>query len=261
MDKHYPYLSIEISEKIAIVTINNPPGNSLPGELLNDIDSCIEKLNENPDVKVIIFTGTGRTFATGADITEMGRCKSAEQAMEMSRLGQKVFLHIENSQKPLIAAINGFCLGGGLELAMSCHIRIASDHSVLGMPEIHIGMIPAFGGSFRLPLIIGRSKAIRMILTGEKIQSQEALTIGLVDFIVPGDNLMDEARKIALKITGKSSLSIKYALRSVISGSSTDIEKAMEIESSCVGEMYKGHDLIEGVNAYIEKRKPDFLDR
>lgn len=257
----FPYLSIEISEKIAIVSINKSPGNSLSGELLKDIDSCIFGLNENSGVKVIIFTGTGKTFATGADITEMGRCKSAEQAMEMSQLGQKVFLHIENSQKPVIAAINGFCLGGGLELAMSCHLRIASDHSVFGMPEISIGMIPAFGGSHRLPAIIGRSKAIHMILTGEKIQSRESLTIGLVNLIVPGDKLIDEARKLAQKMTGKSSLSMKYALRSVIQGSSTDILKAMEIESSGVGELYKGHDLIEGVTAYLEKRKPDFLDR
>lgn len=257
----YPFLTIEISDKIAIVSINNPPGNSLSGELLKDIDSCINGLNENPGVKVIIFKGTGRIFATGADIKEMGRCGSAEQAMEMSRLGQKAFLNIENSQKPVIAAINGFCLGGGLELAISCHLRIASEHSVFGMPEIHIGMIPAFGGSFRLPGIIGRGKAIQMILTGEKIQSREALTIGLVNLIVPGNKLIDEARKLAQKMTGKSSLSMKYALRSVIQGSSTDILKAMEIESSGVGELYKGHDLIEGVTAYLEKRKPDFLDQ
>jgi enoyl-CoA hydratase len=261
MNIQYPNLSIEISEKIAIVTINNPPGNSLSGEVLKDIDSCINGLNENPDVKVIIFTGNGRIFATGADITEMGRCKSAEQAMEMSRLGQNVFFKIENSQKPVLAVINGFCLGGGLEFAISCHMRIASEHSVFGMPEITIGMIPAFGGSRRLPGIVGRGKALQMILTGEKILSQEALTIGLVNFIVPADKLMDEAKKLALKITGKSSLSIKHALRSVISGSYTDIGTAMEIESSCVGEMYNGHDLIEGVTAYLEKRKPDFLDR
>lgn len=144
----YSNLSMEISEKIALVTINNPPGNSLSGELLMNLDSCITELTQNKKVKVIIITGEGRAFATGADVAEMGRCKTAEQARGMSKLGQKVFLNIENSPKPVIAAINGFCLGGGVELALSCHIRIASNQTVMGMPEIYLGMIPAFGGSY-----------------------------------------------------------------------------------------------------------------
>jgi enoyl-CoA hydratase len=256
----HPYLLTEISEKIAVVIINNPPWNCLSGELLMNIDSSIRELNGDKSVKVIIITGEGRLFASGADIAEMGKCETAEQAREMSKLGQKVFLNIENSPKPVIAAINGFCLGGGLELALSCHIRLASENSVFGMPEIFLGMIPAFGGSYRLPKIIGTSATMQMILTGDKIKSGEALAIGLVNRIFPGDVLISEAKKLAGKMTGKSSASMRLALRSVVHGSSTNIINSMEIESAGVAELYTMHDLIEGVHAYLEKRKPDFTD-
>lgn len=253
-------LSTEISEKTAVVVINNPPWNCLSGELLINLDSCIRELNHDKSVKVIIITGEGRLFASGADIAEMGRCKTAEQAREMSKLGQKVFLNIENSPKPVIAAINGFCLGGGLELALSCHMRIASENSVFGMPEIYLGMIPAFGGSYRLPRTIGTSGAIQMILTGDKIKSGEALEIGLVNEIFPKETLIKEVKRIAGKMKGKSSASMRLALRSVFHGVGTDINNAMEIESGGVAELYDMHDLIEGVHAHLEKRKPDFID-
>lgn len=256
----YPYLLPVISEKIAVVEIDNPPLNSLSGELLLNLDTCINNLNQDKNVKIIILTGKGRLFASGADISEMGRCKTALQAKEMSQLGQKVFLNIENSLKPVIAAINGFCLGGGLELALCCHIRIASENSVFGMPEIYLGMIPAFGGSYRLPRIVGASRAMQMILTGDKINSADAMSIGLVSMIFPKKVLLEEVKKIAGKMTGKSSASIRLALRSVFLGMGKDIESAMEIESSGVGELYDMHDLKEGVFAFLEKRKPDFTD-
>lgn len=257
---NYPNLLTEVSEMIAVVEINNSPGNSLSGELLMNLDSCIKELNQNKDVKVIIITGTGRIFASGADIVEMGRCKTADQAKKMSQLGQMVLLNIENSPKPAIAAINGFCLGGGLELALSCHIRISAEKAVMGMPEIFLGMIPAFGGSYRLPRTVGRSKALQLILSGDKISSSQALNMGLVDLVVPGDSLLNEAKKIAGKMTGKSSASMRLALRSVILGETKGIEDAFEIESSGVSELYEMNDLKEGVFAYLEKRKPVFTD-
>lgn len=256
----YSNLSIEISEKIAVVKIKNPPWNCLSGELLMNLDSCQKELNQNKEVKVIVITGDGRLFASGADVVEMGRCKTAEQAKGMSQLGQRVFINIENSPKPVIAAINGLCLGGGVELALSCHIRIASDQAVLAMPEIYLGMIPAFGGSFRLPGVIGSSRALQMILTGERIKSSEALTSGLVNMIFPEETLLSEALKIAGKMTGKSSASMRLILKSVLAGRGKDIGEAMEIESSGVAELYDMHDLVEGVHAFLEKRKPDFTD-
>lgn len=257
----YPGLLLEISEKIAVVSLDNPPGNCLSGGILRTLDSCFQNLVQDPDVKVIIITGAGRMFAAGADINEMARCKTSGQAIEMSKLGQQVFINIENSPKPVIAAINGFCLGGGLELALSCHIRIASDHAIMGMPEIYLGMIPAFGGSYRLPRTVGKSKAIQMILSGDKVKSNEALAIRLVDSIAPREKLLEEAKKIAMKLADRSSASMKQALKSILLGSRSDINTAMEIESSCVGELYEMHDLIEGVHAFLEKRKPDFTDR
>lgn len=256
----YPGLVLEISEKVAVVSMNNPPGNCLSRGVIEALDSCFTDLIQNQDVKVIILTGSGRVFATGADINEMGRCKTSEEAKEMSRIGQKVFLNIESCPKPVIAAIDGFCLGGGLELALGCHIRIASDHTVMGMPEIHLGMIPAFGGSYRLPRIVGTGRALQLVLSGDKIVSEQALEMGLVNMIVPREVLAEEARKFALKLAGWSSASMRQALKSIFKGSRTDINSAMEIEASCVGELFEMHDLREGVHAFLEKRKPDFTD-
>ena len=254
------YLNLEISDKIAHVSMDNPPVNALKIAMLNMLDKTMGELNKNPKVKVIIIIGKERIFSSGADIKEMSGRKSGKHAKAMSSLGQQVLLNIENSPKPVIAAINGFCLGGGLELAMSCHIRIASDHSIMGMPEISLGMIPAFGGSFRLPRLVGKSKAIELLLSGRKIRPDEALAIGLVDLIVPRETLLAEARKCANKWTGKSAASMKQVLRSITLGYNSNISTAMEIESACVEELYDSHDLKEGIFAYLEKRKPDFKD-
>lgn len=197
------YLDLEISEKIALISLDNPPVNALKIALLGNLDKSMGVLTKNPRVKVIIITGKDRIFSSGADIKEMSGRKSGKHAKAMSSLGQQVLQNIENSPKPVIAAINGFCLGGGLELAMSCHIRIASDHSILGMPEISLGMIPAFGGSFRLPRLVGKSKAIELILSGRKIQSDEALSIGLVDLIVPGKSYSRRPENVQKNGPGK----------------------------------------------------------
>lgn len=257
----HQYLHLEISDRIALVTLDNPPVNALKIALLNKLDKTMGALNKNPRVKVIIITGKERIFSSGADIKELSTRKSGKHARAMSSLGQQVLLNIENSPKPVIAAINGFCLGGGLELAMSCHIRIASDHSILGMPEISLGMIPAFGGSFRLPRIVGKSRAIELVLSGRKIRSEEALAMGLVDLIVPGKTLVLEARKCAGKWTAKSAASMKQVLRSINLGYNSEISDAMDTESACVEELYNSHDLREGIFAYLEKRKPEFRDR
>lgn len=253
-------LRLEISDKIALISMDNPPVNALKIALLNKLDKTIGALNKNPGVKVIIITGKNRIFSSGADIKEMSTRKSGKHARAMSSLGQQVLRNIENCPKPVIAAINGFCLGGGLELALSCHIRIASDHSILGMPEISLGMIPAFGGSYRLPRIVGKSRAIELVLSGRKIRSEEALDMGLVDLIVPGNNLVQEARKCAGKWTGKSSASMKQVLYSITQGYYSDFSSAMDTESACVEELYNSHDLKEGIFAYLEKRKPEFRD-
>lgn len=256
----YRFINLEVSDRIAIVSLNNPPANRLSHHLLGELDNVIQALSENNKIKAIILCGNGKSFSCGADIEEMSETKTSGDAGDMSRNGQQIFMHIENCAKPVIAAISGFCLGGGLELALSCHICIASARSVFAMPEIFLGMVPAFGGSYRLPLKIGRERAIKMILSGEKINSEEALSIGLVSKIVQEEDLLIKAKALALKLTEKSAMTMRLALKSLIEGFGLTIEQAMDLEAKCVEELYDSHDLREGVFAYLEKRKPDFRD-
>ncbi len=256
----YQFLQSEIADKIAILSLNNPPGNSLKMPLLQELDRMLDEMFSNRDVRVIVVTGAGKMFASGADIEEISRLTDAGQAKDMSSFGQRVFLKLENGPKPVIAAINGFCLGGGLELAMSCHMRIASDRALMGLPEITLGIIPGFGGTQRLPRIVGMSKATEMILNGEPIRSEEALAIGLVNKVVPKDSLIDDARKTAAKMTGKSANGVMMALRAIALGSRVDIERAMDVESACFGELYGTPDMKEGLAAFLQKRKPNFQD-
>jgi enoyl-CoA hydratase len=256
----YKNLQIEVADKIAVVALNNSPSNSLKNELLTELDQWLDEFHHNPDYKIMILTGAGKTFASGAEITEINKLESGEQAKAMSAAGQKIFMKLEQGPKPVIAAINGFCLGGGLELAMSCHIRIASDRALLGLPEISLGIIPGYGGTQRLPRLVGTGKAAQMILTGDPIRSDEALAIGLVNAVVPKDQLVDEAKNLAKKIAGKSGRSVQLALQAIHKGMQTDIGQAMNIESACFGELYGSAGMKEGIAAYLEKRKPDFKD-
>ncbi len=256
----YQNLQIETADKIAVVSLNNPPSNSLKSELLSDLDRWLDEFHGKPDYKIMILTGAGKTFASGADISEIANLESGEQARAMSAAGQKIFLKLEQGPKPVIAAINGFCLGGGLELAMSCHIRIASDRALMGLPEISLGIIPGFGGTQRLPRIVGTGKAYQMILTGDPVRSDEALAIGLVNAVVPKEKLIDEAKNLARKIAAKSGRSVAQALKAVHYGLQTGISQAMDVESSRFGELYGSEGMKEGLAAYLEKRKPDFKD-
>ncbi len=257
----YQFLQVDVAEKIATIALNNPPGNSLKMPLLQELDSCLDACHANPEIKILIITGAGKTFASGADIDEISKLTSKSQSKEMSAFGQRVFLKLENGPKPVIAAINGFCLGGGLELAMSCHIRVASDRAMMGLPEISLGIIPGFGGTQRLPRIVGMAKATQMILTGDPVRSEEALSIGLVQMVVSKDTLVEDAKKLALKLASKSGLAMRQALKSIGQGAALDIASAMDLESSVFSDLYGTHDMKEGVSAFLEKRKPDFQDK
>jgi enoyl-CoA hydratase len=249
-----------IADGIAVVSINNPPVNSLPGYIMLELEKCINQLTNDSNVKVIIITGTGKTFATGADISEMGDVKSATQASSISVTGQRAFSRIEQCPKPVIAAIHGFCFGGGLELALSCHMRFASDKCIFGMPEIQIGLLPAFGGSYRLPAIVGTGKALQMILTAQKLNSSEALALGLVNTLFPAESLLENVKKIAMQMTKASSATMRFALESVLKARYNTLTEIMNFESESVGKLCDMHDLKEGVSAWIEKRKPNFMD-
>jgi enoyl-CoA hydratase len=256
----YSYIRFESSEGIATVTIENPPLNFLHGKVLSELENCIEVLDHDKVVKIIIITGSGKAFASGADINEMGTVRSDSEASAISIHGQRVLNRVEQCNKPVIAAIHGFCMGGGLELALACHMRFASEKCIFGMPEMQIGLLPAFGGCYRLPLAVGTSRTFEMVFTGHRLNSSEALQIGLINSVFPCDSFLTEVKKIAKKMTLNSSAAMRLTLKAIMRSRELAPTETMELESQSVGELYNMHDLKEGVWAWLAKRKPDFTD-
>ena len=253
-------VSHTIEEKVALVTINNPPANALSTAVMEELSRTLEDLSGN-EVRVILITGAGKLFVAGADITEIASISSAELGAQLAAKGQAVFGRIESMTKPVIAAINGmFCLGGGLELAMACHIRIAGERVRLGQPEIDLGIIPGFGGTQRLRRLVGKGKALELILSGRRISAQEAKSIGLVDQVVPDAELLKHARGLANKIALKGRRAVEAALQAVGEGESLSLEKGLELESRLFGSLCETADMKEGIRAFMEKRQARFED-
>lgn len=253
----YQNLIIKISEKIANVTLNRPQAlNALNKELLGEISSFLDEAKDNSEIRVIVLTGSGeKSFVAGADIKEFSDFAGA-QGEELARKGQEqVFNKLENFPKPIIAAVNGFALGGGLELAMSAHFRIASDNAKLGLPEVTLGLIPGYGGTQRLPKLIGKGRAAQMIFTAEMISAERAYEIGLVNEVVSQAELLDRAKAIASKISKNSSVAIAKAIQAV---NASDDNEGFDIEIKSFGELFDEADFKEGTAAFLEKRKPNF---
>jgi enoyl-CoA hydratase/carnithine racemase len=249
-------------DRIAIITLDHPPVNAFNAQTVEDLSAALDMALEDEVVKVVIITGAGRmAFVAGADISEINEIEDADQAMKLARAGQEVFNKIEKAKKPVIAAINGVCLGGGLELAMACHLRVAGDRARIGQPEINLGIIPGWGGTQRLPRIVGPSKAAEMILTGDPIPAQEAYRLGLVNKVVPMGDVLKEAKGLARKIAGKSAVAIGCAMEAIERGRHQPLEKALEIEIEQFGVISDSEDMREGVQAFLEKRQPQFKDR
>ncbi|MFO7742082.1 MAG: enoyl-CoA hydratase-related protein [Anaerolineae bacterium] len=257
----------EVEDRIALLTIDHPPVNSFNKQVVTELDEAIDELMADDEVKAIIITGGGtNAFVAGADIPEIkALLENPEggyaEAREFIERGQGVHLKIETATKPVIAAINGFCLGGGLELAMACHMRICSDRARMGQPEINLGLIPGWGGTQRLARIVGKGKALEMILTGDMITAQEAYRIGLVNKVVPAGAILKEARGLARKIVSKSKFPIAATLRAVAQGLETTVEKGLEIEKEQFVGLADTEDIREGVSAFLEKRQPEFKDQ
>ncbi|MBI2174911.1 MAG: enoyl-CoA hydratase/isomerase family protein, partial [Candidatus Omnitrophica bacterium] len=197
----------------------------------------------------------------GADIKEVAQITSVEAAKEMAALGQAVFLKIQRMQKPVIAAINGVCLGGGLELAMSCHLRISGDRVRFGQPEVNLGIIPGWGGTQRLPRLIGKAKAMEWILTGDMIMAQEAARLGLVNQVVPQDQVLKAAKDLARKIASKSAVAVSAAVSAMEQGIDVSIEEGLAKEAEAFSKVAASEDSKEGIKAFLEKRQPQFKDR
>jgi enoyl-CoA hydratase len=256
----YSNWNVQKEDRIAVVTINRPPANALSHATLKELDALLDDLERDGQVKAIVLTGEGRFFIAGADIKEFTQLLPTD-AEAMAKTGQQLFERLETFPKPVIAAINGACLGGGLELAMACHIRLAAPEAKLGLPELNLGIIPGFGGTQRLPRLVGRGKATQMILTSEMIDGEEALRIGLVEAVYPLEQLLDEAKKLAGVIAQKSAVALRLALEAVHAGTVRGKAEGMQREAELFGEAFGSEDVKEGVAAFLEKRKPQFADR
>ena len=255
----YQNILLETSNHTALITINRPKFlNSLNNETIDELSNCIKSLNQNSSIRSVIITGSEKkAFVAGADIKEF-KSFGSDKGYELSKNGhEKLFNLIEHSNKPYIAAVNGFALGGGLELAMACHIRVASDSAMLGLPEVTLGVIPGYGGTQRLPQLVGKGVAMEMILTGKMINANQALDCGLVNQICEQSNLMSTCQKIAEKINRNSSEAISRAIKAV-NACYTDGINGFESEIKLFASCFETDDFREGTDAFLEKRKPNF---
>lgn len=243
---------------ICVLTINNPSAlNALNSDILKELDMAITEISEDSDINVVILTGEGRAFVAGADITEMSGM-SALEGRRFGELGARVFRRLELLPQPVIAAVNGFALGGGCELAMACDIRVASAKAKFGQPEVGLGIIPGFSGTQRLPRLVGIGKAKELIYTADIIRADEALRIGLADKVVEHDFLMDECMSMARKIASKAQLAVRMAKDAVNRGMQTDIDTAISLENDLFGICFATADQKEGMRAFMVKDVPAF---
>ncbi len=250
---------LEKQESVAVIRIDRPEAmNSLNEQVLTELGAAVDEADADSDIRAIIITGEGRAFVAGADIAGMHPLDE-KAGYEWGRLGQKVFRKIETLKKPVIAAVNGFALGGGCELAMACDIRIAGEKAKFGQPEVGLGITPGYSGTQRLPRLVGKAKAMELILTGDIIVAAEAAAIGLVNKVVPQETLMEEALSMAGKIAKNAPLAVSYSKEAIVKGmESADMDEAIEIEAKLFGKCFGTADQKEGMGAFLEKKKPQF---
>lgn len=258
----YQTLLLEAKDRIAVLTINRPEKlNALNAVTKREMVQALEACKSDPSVHVVIITGAGeKAFVAGTDIAELTEL-NPETGKEFSTRGQEVFNLVENLGKPVIAAVNGYALGGGCELALACHVRIASENAKFGQPEVNLGIIPGYGGTQRLARLVGTGRAMEMILTGEPIDAAEAHRIGLVNKVVPQQDLLETCRAVATKISAKGQVAIRLALKAVNMTRETMQADGQELEASLFGVCCGSEDFKEGTRAFLEKRKPQFRNK
>ena len=252
---------IEQEGNIAVVYVNRPNAmNSLDVPTVKDLRQAFVELESNDDIAVVILTGSGKAFVAGADIPYMQDLEPLA-GRDFALLGQQVFKEIENYKKPVIAAVNGFALGGGCELAMCCDIRIASEKAKFGQPEVNLGIMPGFAGTQRLARLVGKGIAKELIFTAEIINAQEALRIGLVNKVVPPEQLLETAKDMAKKIASKAQIAVRLAKQAINEGLEMDSDRAYTHEANCFGFCFSTQDQKEGMLAFLEKRPPNFTTK
>jgi enoyl-CoA hydratase len=255
-------LLVDVADGVATVTLNRPKVlNALNAAMLMELDEAMTALREDPGVRAILLTGAGeKAFAAGADINELAQA-DAKTGEALARRGQGVLGRIELLGKPVIACINGFALGGGCELAMACTLRVASETARLGQPEISLGILPGYGGTQRLPRLVGTGAALKMILTGAMVSATEALRIGLVDEVVAPDKLMERGRELAAQIAAMPPLAVRASIEAVMDGADMPLAEGLRMEAEAFGRLCATQDKREGTAAFLEKRKAAWTGR
>jgi enoyl-CoA hydratase len=255
-------VKFEKEEGIGIIILNRPKQmNALSVDLIEELSGLLDKVVKDNEIGVAILTGSEKVFCVGADIKEVSKIYTPVKARNFLAKVRSLFNKIEDLEKPVIAAVGGFALGGGCELALACDLRIAAENAKFGLPEIKLGIIPGGGGTQRLPRIIGMTKAKELLYTGDPIDAKEALLTGLVNKVVAVESLMDEGRKMASKIFRQPSFAIKMAKHAVNRGINMDVKSAIDYEARCAEMLFSTEDMKEGINAFIEKRQPTFVGR
>lgn len=254
-------ITVALEEEIALVTINRPKSlNALNSETLDELNRCFDEIQNRKDVKVVILTGAGeKAFVAGADISEMVNATAAE-GRAMGMLARAGFSKLENLPQVTIAAVNGYALGGGCELSMACDIRIAAENAKFGQPEVGLGILPGFGGTQRLPRLVGKGIAKELIFTCDQITAEEAYRIGLANHVVPQEEMIDYCKNMARKIISKGSYGITLAKQAINVGLETDLDSGLQLEANLFGLSFSTHDKQEGMTAFLEKRKAVLTD-
>jgi enoyl-CoA hydratase len=249
---------LETSNGVARVTLDRPDAlNALSRAVLDELDAAVERIESDATIHGAVVTGAGRAFVAGADIAEIASL-DRDSGREFARRGQAVFSRVEAQSKPIVAAVNGFALGGGCELAMACHVRIASSRAKFGQPEVKLGILPGFGGTQRLPRLVGRGMASRLILSGQQIPADEALRIGLVDEVVEPEKLLDHADALLREMLSNGPAAVAAALEAIRRGVELELDEAIELEAKLFADLCGSDEMREGTAAFLEKREPKF---
>ena len=257
----YSTILTEETDGILTITINRPDKlNALNKDVFTDISNAVDEVNNNPAIKSAIITGSGpKAFVAGADITEFAGL-TKESAMALAKRGQDIFFKIEHSKKPIIAAVNGFALGGGCELAMACHFRIASDNAKFGQPEVNLGLLPGYGGTQRLTQLIGKGRALELLISASIIDAAAALQYGLVNYVVPAEELLEKAKSILQVINSKAPIAVAKCIETA-NAVFDENKNGFDEEIKAFGECFDTGDMKEGTSAILEKRKPIFTGK
>jgi enoyl-CoA hydratase len=254
----YETITLNVADRIATITVNRPDKlNALNNRVIAELGEMIDSLRADRDVGGIILTGAGRAFVAGADISELEEV-AGDSAEALAKRGQSVFRRFETSPKPTIAAVNGFALGGGCELAMACHVRLASENAKFGQPEVKLGLIPGYGGTQRLPRLVGKGRALQLLLTGEMIDAQEAFRIGLVNRVVAANELLAAANTMMRAMLANAPLALAACVTAVNDGADAALDTALALEASAFGRLGATNDKREGTRAFLEKRSATF---